>query len=301
MEHTCFRKVLIMASLYSRSNGVYYLAVTFQGKRIIRSLGTRSKSLANELVPILEREMYHELLEGKKKKNISFKELVGLYLDADHRWKASTHEINTRLLGNFLTKGLPENKTTRAMTVRVVNACNNWGKKNSYIQDFQKLEGGNDYDARDRVFTKDELDLLFENITPYPFNQFVQFAYYSGARSGEIRRISRATVFSNYMIVDGKSGRRIVRLASQARKILDQNPQWDYTANYIQLTWRRNIKRLGLEDARMHDLRRTFGYNLIKQGRPIYEVSKLLGHSSVTTTERHYAPLMATEIEEFIL
>ena len=57
-----------MDSLYSRSNGVYYLAVTFQGKRIIRSLGTRSKSLANELVPILEREMYHELVEGKKKR-----------------------------------------------------------------------------------------------------------------------------------------------------------------------------------------------------------------------------------------
>ena len=117
----------------------------------------------------------------------------------------------------------------------------------------------------------------------------------------EIRCLSRATIFSDYMIVDGKSGRRIVRLASQARKILNQNPQWDYTANYIQLTWRRNVKKLGLEDARMHDLRRTFGYNLIKQGRPIYEVSKLLGHSSVTTTERHYAPLMATEIEEFIL
>ena len=104
------------------------------------------------------------------------------------------------------------------------------------------------------------------------------------------------------MIVEGKSGRRAVRLASQARKILDDNSfQWDYTANYVQLTWRRNVNRLGLKDVRMHDLRRTFGYNLIKQGRPIYEVSKLLGHSSVTTTERHYAPLMATEIEDFIL
>jgi len=103
------------------------------------------------------------------------------------------------------------------------------------------------------------------------------------------------------MIVDGKSGRRAVRLASQARKIIDDKPQWDYTANYVQLTWRRNVNRLGLKDVRMHDLRRTFGYNLIKQGRPIYEVSKLLGHSSVTTTERHYAPLMDTEIEECIL
>ena len=35
--------------------------------------------------------------------------------------------------------------------------------------------------------------------------------------------------------------------------------------------------------------------------RPIYEVSTLLGHSSVTTTERHYAPLLATEIDDFVL
>ena len=103
------------------------------------------------------------------------------------------------------------------------------------------------------------------------------------------------------MLVEGKSGRRAVKLASQARKILDKNLSWDYTANYIQLTWGRNRKRLGLKDIRMHDLRRTFGYNLIKQGRPIYEVSKLLGHSSVTTTERYYAPLNATDVEEFFL
>jgi len=31
------------------------------------------------------------------------------------------------------------------------------------------------------------------------------------------------------------------------------------------------------------------------------KVSKLLGHLTVTTTERHYIPLMATEIEEFVL
>ena len=103
------------------------------------------------------------------------------------------------------------------------------------------------------------------------------------------------------MLVEGKSGRRAVKLASQARKILEDNPSWDYTANYVQLTWGRNRKRLGLNDVRMHDLRRTFGYNLIRQGKPIYEVSKLLGHSSVTTTERHYAPLIATDVEEFIL
>ena len=187
------------------------------------------------------------------------------------------------------------------MTIRIINGCNSWGVVQGYLQSYQKIPGGSNYDPRTRVYTKKELDILFQGVTPYHFNQFIQFAYYSGARIGEIRRISRVDVLSEYMIVDGKSGRRTVKLASQARKILENDPQWDYTKNYVQLTWARNRKRLGLKDARMHDLRRTFGYNLIKQGRPIYEVSKLLGHSSVVTTEKHYAPLMATEIEEFVL
>ena len=36
------------------------------------------------------------------------------------------------------------------------------------------------------------------------------------------------------MLVEGKSGRRALKLAFQARKILDKNPSWDYTANYVQ-------------------------------------------------------------------
>ena len=290
-----------MASIYPKQNGIYQLSVVFQGKRITKSLGTRSKETALSLSKSIERDIYAQLLNGKEKKDIAFKELVSKYLKYDHNWSKSTLEINTLKLTNYLRYGFPLNKTTKAMTIRIINGCNGWGVAQGYLQSYQKIPGGSNYDPRSRVYTKKELDIIFQGVTPYHFNQFVQFAYYSGARSGEIRRISRVDVLSEYMIVDGKSGRRTVRLASQARKILDKDPQWDYTKNYVQLTWGRNRRRLGLKDARMHDLRRTFGYNLIKQGRPIYEVSKLLGHSSVVTTEKHYAPLMATEIEEFLL
>ena len=246
--------------------------------------------------------MYNESLNGREKKDISFKDLVDKYLKYDHNSSKSTLEINTVKLNNYLIYGLPKNKTTKAMTIRIINGCNRWGVSHGLIKSYQKIKGGSDYDPRERVLAKKELNLLFNHLTPHHFNQFIRFTYYSGARSGEIRRISRVNIFSDfYMIVEGKSGRRAVRLASQARKILDDKTQWDYTANYVQLTWIRNVNRLDLKDVRMHDLRRTFGYNLIKQGRPIYGVRKLLGHSSVTTTERHYAPLMATEIEDFIL
>jgi integrase len=38
-----------------------------------------------------------------------------------------------------------------------------------------------------------------------------------------------------------------------------------------------------------HRLRDTFAVDLLEKGLPLEEVSKLLGHESVKTTERHYA------------
>jgi site-specific recombinase XerD len=38
-----------------------------------------------------------------------------------------------------------------------------------------------------------------------------------------------------------------------------------------------------------HRLRATFAMDLLQKGVPLELVSKLLGHRSVTTTERHYA------------
>jgi len=291
-----------MATLY-KNRGIWYITTSIGSKRITRSLRTKDKRIAWKLKPAVELELLSQLSGVKQRaKDVPFDELVRLYLEADHNWSKRTKELNDYVFKSYQSgKPLLTNPTSRAIFVRTINTCWNWGMKQGLISKAHKLEGDTKGESRNRVLNDKELKTLLDEIRDNRFNLFVRFAYYSGARSGEIRRISRATVFSNYMIVDGKSGRRIVRLASQARKILDQNPQWDYTVNYVQLTWSRNRNRLGLKDARMHDLRRTFGYNLIKQGRPIYEVSKLLGHSSVTTTERHYAPLMATEIEEFIL
>ena len=102
--------------------------------------------------------------------------------------------------------------------------------------------------------------------------------------------------------VAGKSGKRRIKLSKQAKSVLDKTDSlWDYRSTYVTQTFKKNLKHLGIKNGRLHDLRRTFGYNLIKQGMPIYQLSKLLGHSSVTTTEKHYAPLLATDVGEFIL
>ena len=143
---------------------------------------------------------------------------------------------------------------------------------------------------------------MYTEIENESFNAFFRFAYYTGDRSGEIRSLSRDKVLENSLVVRGKTGRRMVKLNSQARKLIhSQDELWNYSKEYVIHKFKSEVRRLGINDARFHDLRRTFGLNLIKQGMSIYKVSKLLGHKSVSTTEKHYTPLLTVEIEDFIL
>jgi integrase len=245
------------------------------------------------------------LLSGviKHTNNVPFDELVRLYLKADHNWSKRTKELNEYVFKSYLSgKPLLNNPTSRAIFVRTINACWNWGIKQGLISKAHKLEGDTKGESRNRVLNDKELKTLLDEIRDNRFNLFVRFAYYSGARSGEIRRLSRENVFPQHIVAYGKSGKRLIKLNDQAKGILDGLDElWNYRKDFVSHKFKKEARRLGIPDIRFHDLRRTFGYNLIRQGRPIYEVSKLLGHSSVTTTERHYAPLLATDIDDFIL
>ena len=199
-------------------------------------------------------------------------------------------------------KPLPSNPTTRAIFVRTINTCCNWGMKQGLITKAYKLEGDTQGESRNRVLRDSELKTLLDEIRDNRFNLFVRFAYYTGTRSGEIRSISRENIFDKHIVAYGKSGKRLIKLNNQAQQILDGLDElWDYTKDFVSHKFKKEARRLGIPDIRFHDLRRTFGYNLIREGKPIYKVSKLLGHSSVIISECHYSPLLTTEIDDFVL
>lgn len=65
-----------------------------------------------------------------------------------------------------------------------------------------------------------------------------------------------------------------------------------YGSNQVSMKFRRWARNVGMpKGISLHSLRATFACHLIKNGVDIYTVSRLLGHSSVKITEKHYLAL----------
>ena len=289
-----------MASLY-KNNGIWYVSTLINGTRKTKSLKTKRRKAAFAKMPSTLSNLLSQ--SSHLNNDIAFEDLTKLFLSSNNHWSKNTRLLYERILNAYNSGAdLPNNPTSKAIYIRHINCCWNWGLKNGLIDRANKLTGDIIGEARDRVLNDKERKLLKEGIQCPQFNRFVRFAYYTGARSSEIRSLRKEMVKDDYIISKGKTGKRMIKLNNQAKKIIkEQNELWNYSKDFISHKFKKECRKLNIKDARFHDLRRTFGYNLIKQGMSIYKVSKLLGHSSVRTTEKHYAPLMATDIEDFRL
>ena len=293
-----------MSYIFKKRN-IYYLCVKYKGKRVRKSLGTSNKTIANRLSKDLEQDILTKIILGRSVKRFTcddIPELIEKFMSFEHNWRPRTREVYETCFKHYLDKGLPEAQTYKAMVIRCLNRLQNWAFQEGFIDRPRLIPGGNNYVHRSRVFNKEELNNILSKCNPEHYQSFVRFAYYTGARQGEIRDLNEYDIYEGYLEVFGKSGKRVIQLNRQAQNILDNQPElWSYCRRYVDHTFKKNVRRMGIRNARFHDLRRTFGYNLISQGIPIYQVSKLLGHKSVTTTEKHYAPLMVKDIPEFEL
>jgi len=65
------------------------------------------------------------------------------------------------------------------------------------------------------------------------------------------------------------------------------NPKTGKAYVSIFYSWNTARKQAGLADVRIHDLRHSFASFLINNGRTLYEVQHILGHTQVKTTQRY--------------
>lgn len=143
---------------------------------------------------------------------------------------------------------------------------------------------------------------------------FIRLALNTGCRRDELLRLEWSRVDLKVNLIhlagkDTKSGkRRSVPLNQEARRALLNlarfraehcpNSPWVFChkdgerQQAIRGAFSRLLKRAGIADFRIHDLRHTCASWLVSQGQSLHAVRELLGHSTVKMTERyaHLAP-----------
>jgi len=125
----------------------------------------------------------------------------------------------------------------------------------------------------------------------------------SGMRRGELMGLEHADLNSQTgmgWIAKTKGGSRTgkgrwVRFTPDMVELLQAQPRqkdnrrifWTFTANQLSVEIGRAVKRAGLENFRLHDLRHSFATTLREQGCGIDLIAKLLGHNDLRMTARY--------------
>jgi len=170
--------------------------------------------------------------------------------------------------------------------------------------------------SRNRFLTHEELSGLWHVLDTSQHNGsesvYALAAYklliLTGCRLGEIRTLKWSYVHGNRVAFpDSKTGYKRIPLNTDAMRVLAEIPRLPDNEYVIcgdvqgqpiinlQKSWRRIRAEAELDDVRIHDLRHTFASHAVMGGTPLAIVSKLLGHSQISTTMR-YAHLADEEL-----
>jgi len=168
---------------------------------------------------------------------------------------------------------------------------------------------------RDPIFfSSEDFKLIVGSIKQEWFRSIVILAACTGMRRGEIvnlrwkdvdlsQKVVRVHSSSTYRTKNGK--KRVIPLNAIALQLLaglDHKTSEDYVFTvegrrirevYLSRKFSQHVHRLGFPIGyHFHSLRHSFASWLVQNGAPIYEVQKLMGHSTIQVTEiyAHLAP-----------
>ncbi|MCZ4368781.1 site-specific integrase [Sulfitobacter dubius] len=159
---------------------------------------------------------------------------------------------------------------------------------------------------KERYITEDELKRLYDAVKRSKnvmLRYILPLLVVTGARRGEVLNAKWEDIDLDrrmWRIPKAKSGQaRYIPLGENALRVLDTvqgisrsdypfgNPKTGKPYRHLYSAWHVARERAGLPEVRMHDLRHSFASFLINEGRGIYEVQKLLGHTQIKTTQRY--------------
>jgi len=203
------------------------------------------------------------------------------------------------------------------------NKAVDWGYISS--NPFQKIKIRKIQEEYPATINRQELHQIMFNTTGDVLSDIFFLGYLTGLRLSEIINLRWKNIdLENRLITVGDDSfttksrcQRIVPLCNDLfEKLQSINPlSWGkiiclervvfcksnsmpFNADYVSRQFKKSCRKTGLsEKVKFHSLRHSFASNLVREGVDIYTVKELLGHSSVTVTER-YAHLQVDTLKK---
>lgn len=157
------------------------------------------------------------------------------------------------------------------------------------------------------VYNTAEIKAIFRATTSLKYRTLFQFVYATGLRLSEVANLRLADLDRSRQLICVRGGKgkkdRVVMFSAKLEAILDTylgsyrpgeyvfegnqpgEPLWNRT---IQLVYSQAVHAAGIQKrGGIHALRHSFATHLLEAGYDIRYIQKLLGHASLSTTERY--------------
>ncbi len=308
-------------ALYKR-DGIWWVDIRHQGKRIRKSTGTEIKEDAQRLYDQWKHELWSQA-NVKSLPNKTWMDAVVRWIDeSTHKRSLVTDKIHLAWLDQFLrTQKLSEidrdliefiakkkeqsnvSLTTVNRILELIRAILNrahkewgWLDKTPPIR-MRKIEN-----KRIRWLTKQEANQLLKELPPH-LHEMASFTLATGLRESNVTQLKweQIDLTKKHALIhadESKSKRPIpVPLNKQAISILKmqlgKNQIYVFTYQGKPVTrcnnhaWQKALKRAGINDFRWHDLRHTWASWHVQNGTPLHELQQLGGWSNYEMVLRY--------------
>ena len=256
-------------------------------------------------------ELFDEFLKNRRnrrgaylseKTKRSYRYDFGLYLS---KWgKRQLSKFKDTDFGRLHTEIGREHPTTANRVIAMASSLFGYATERKLFKGANPAQGIKKFpeNKRDRFIQSDELPAFFKAVAEEPnetIRDYILISLLTGARKSNVLEMKWSQLHfdrAEWKIPTTKNGEpQTVTLGVEAIEILraraDCDPIWVFPGNGAtghlvepKKAWKKVLERAGLDNLRLHDLRRTLGSWQAKTGASLAIVGKSLNHKSVNTT-----------------
>ncbi len=216
--------------------------------------------------------------------------------------RCNSKQIKQNAIDKYiLERGKEVIRSTVNKDIRNLRAFINWCRKNRYVNGEIKIRELKEDERPVKSLSNTQIKKLLSTSKPYKTLWMrILLALGTGLRLRDIEswRISDIDFENSYVTTRSKKTRKSmgsrpvpVPIMAELKKYvsgLGAEQENIFNDNFSRYRWKKIRHKLGLDDFKFHDLRKTFGFVLAQHGVSTAVTQKLLEHSSPDLTNKVY-------------